>query len=83
MEQHPVEKAAGIVGSQAALAAALNVTKAAVSQWKDEDRKVPAEHCPAIERLTNGKVRCEDLRPDIEWSVLRTAKKTTALAKTA
>lgn len=81
MEQHPVEKAAGIVGSQAALAAALNVTKAAVSQWKDEDRKVPAEHCPAIERLTNGKVRCEDLRPDIEWSVLRTAKKPHALAK--
>ena len=71
MEQHPVEKAAAIVGSQAALAAALSVTKAAVSQWKDADRKVPAEHCPAIERLTNGEVRCEDLRPDIEWAVLR------------
>lgn len=71
MEKHPVDRAAEIVGSQVALALALRVTKAAVSQWKDEGRRVPAEHCPAIERLTRGAVRCEDLRPDVEWDVLR------------
>ncbi len=38
--------------------------------WKKRGR-VPAEHCPAIERATGGAVRCEDLRPDIEWGVLR------------
>ena len=38
--------------------------------WQKRGR-VPAEHCPAIERATGGKVRCEDLRPDVDWSVLR------------
>lgn len=39
---------------------------------------VPAEHCPAIERATNGAVRCEDLRPDVEWHVLRTPREQAA-----
>ena len=71
MDVHPIDVAAGLLGSQVALASALGVTKAAVNQWKDVGRRVPAEHCPAIERLTKGKVRCEDLRPDVEWDVLR------------
>lgn len=71
MDKHPIDRAAGIVGSQVALALLLGVTKAAVSQWKDTDRRVPAEHCPAIERATGGAVRCEELRPDIPWDVLR------------
>lgn len=36
--------------------------------------RVPAEHCPAIERETRAKdevVTCEELRPDIPWAVLR------------
>lgn len=71
MDRHPVDIASSIVGSQVALALALGVSKGAVSQWKDDERRVPAEHCPAIERLTGGAVRCEDLRPDIDWAVLR------------
>jgi DNA-binding transcriptional regulator YdaS (Cro superfamily) len=71
MDKHPLDQAAEIVGSQAALASALGVTKSAVNQWKDEGRRVPAEKCPAIERLTGGRVRCEDLRPDVAWDVLR------------
>lgn len=74
--KHPIDTAAKVVGSQAALAAALGVTRAAVGQWKGKDRKgkarkVPAEHCPVIERLTKGKVKCEQLRPDVAWNVLR------------
>lgn len=68
---HPIDIAAEIVGSQAALASALGVSNGAVSQWKETGRRVPAEHCPAIEQLTGKRVRCEDLRPDIAWSVLR------------
>lgn len=68
---HPVERAAEILGSQNDLAAALNVSKGAVSQWKDEGRRVPAKHCPSIERLTRGVVSCEDLRPDVDWAYLR------------
>lgn len=71
MNQHPIDRAAQIVGSQAALASVLGVTRAAVNQWKDEGRRVPAEHCPAIERATNGAVRCEEIRPDVAWDVLR------------
>lgn len=63
--KHPIDIAADVLGSQVALAKALHVTKAAVNQWKAPDRKVPAKHCPAIERLTNGVVRCQHLRPDV------------------
>ncbi|MDB5963863.1 MAG: putative antitoxin of bacterial toxin-antitoxin system, YdaS/YdaT, partial [Polaromonas sp.] len=28
-------------------------------------------HCPSCERLTNGAVTCEELRPDVAWDVLR------------
>lgn len=61
---HPIDKAADIIGSQTALAAVLGVSKGAVSQWKDEDRRVPAAHCVAIERETKGAVTRRDLRPD-------------------
>lgn len=36
--------------------------------------RVPADHCPAIERETRvigDAVMCETLRPDVDWSVLR------------
>jgi DNA-binding transcriptional regulator YdaS (Cro superfamily) len=66
-----LEKAAEIVGSQAKLAALLGVSKAAVNQWKLPGRKVPLKHCQAIEYETHGQVRCEDLRPDINWRVVR------------
>jgi len=70
---HPLDRAFEVLGSQVALANALGVTKAAVGQWRDPGRRVPAEHCPVIERLTDGAVRCEDLRPDVQWGVLRSA----------
>jgi DNA-binding transcriptional regulator YdaS (Cro superfamily) len=54
-----------------ALGEKLGVTKGAVGQWKLPGRRVPAEHCPAIERLTEGAVRCEDLRPDVDWAIVR------------
>lgn len=69
--KHPIDVAADLLGSQAALATALGVTRAAVTQWKDDGRRTPAEHCPLIERLTNGIVTCEQLRPDMAWGVIR------------
>ncbi|MFT3720397.1 transcriptional regulator [Pseudorhodoferax sp.] len=68
---NPVEKAAEVLGSQTALAKLCGVTRGSVSQWKGEGRRVPAEHCPLIEKATGGVVRCEDLRPDMRWHVLR------------
>lgn len=30
-------------------------------------RPTPTDRCPAIERATEGRVTCEELRPDIRW----------------
>jgi DNA-binding transcriptional regulator YdaS (Cro superfamily) len=68
----PIQRAIRVAGSQRALAARCGVTQAAVSKWVLGGR-VPAERCVEIERATSGAVRCEELRPDIEWAVLRRA----------
>lgn len=53
------------------LATALGVTKGAAGQWKLPGRRIPAEYCPTIEKMIDGKVRCEQMRPDVEWAYLR------------
>jgi DNA-binding transcriptional regulator YdaS (Cro superfamily) len=71
-EKAALHRAKQILGGQAALAAACGFPdRRHVWPWFNTERKVPAEHCPAIERATNGAVRCEELRPDVEWGVLR------------
>ena len=49
----------------------LGVPAPLVSQWRTGVRQVPAERCIAIEQITGGAVRCEDLRPDLPWGYLR------------
>jgi len=41
-----------------------------VQQWVARGQ-IPPEYCPTIERLLDGAVRCEDLRPEIDWAYLR------------
>ncbi len=65
-----LNNAIDIAGGQAALARKIGVVPQVVNNWVRRGN-VPAEHCPAIERATDGKVRCEALRPDVDWSVLR------------
>ncbi|NHZ94607.1 helix-turn-helix domain-containing protein [Massilia sp. CCM 8734] len=69
--EEALDKAVSYVGTVQNMADHLGVTKGAISQWKQEKRRIPAEHCPAIERLTNRTVRCETLRPDVDWEYLR------------
>lgn len=54
-------------GGKSALAEGLGVSYQVLSNWCS--RGVPAERCPDVERLSG--VRCEALRPDVNWSVLR------------
>jgi len=70
--QQALRRAASLLGGQAALAAALRFkSRRNVWPWFNTGRQVPAEYCPAIERVTAGAVRCEELRPDVDWHVLR------------
>ena len=62
------------VGGPTKLAAILSVSAQAVCFWRDGQRKIPAERCPLIEEATGGLVRCEDLRPDVRWDVLRSPR---------
>ena len=66
-----VQQSIAMLGGPSKVAAKLGVTTQAVCFWRDGLREFPAERCPAIERATNGAVRCEDLHPDIDWAVLR------------
>ncbi|MGN6518536.1 MAG: transcriptional regulator [Dokdonella sp.] len=69
------------LGGNTPLAAAIGVSVSTVGMWKVRGGgKVPAEYCPAIERATRARnaddsarpiVTCEQLRPDIDWSVVR------------
>ncbi|MBR0574189.1 MULTISPECIES: transcriptional regulator [Pasteurellaceae] len=67
-----IQKAFTIVGGQSALAKHFQIRPWAVSKWQKSG--VPVERCIEIEKLTKGQVRCEELRPDIDWSVLRNSK---------
>ena len=66
-------KAVEIAGSRLKkLAELVGVAGSTPGMWAFR-KKIPAEHCPAIERETG--VRCEDLRPDVPWEVLRNSKR--------
>lgn len=65
-----LDRAIVAAGGITALARGVGVkSHAVVQQWRLN--RVPAEHCPAIEGFTG--VRCEELRPDVPWGVLRLA----------
>lgn len=67
-------------GRASALASALGVSAATISEWAAGTKQVPAIRCPDIERETSGAVTCEDLRPDLaeQWAYLRGTKKRAA-----
>lgn len=67
----PLVRAIDIVGGSAKLAAAIGMSLSYLGQILTFRRPLPAKYCPLIERATQGKVRCEELRPDVEWAVLR------------
>ena len=66
-----IQTAISSLGGPAATAQVLNCTVQAVCFYRDGKREFPAKLCPTIERATNGAVTCEQLRPDVEWAVLR------------
>lgn len=71
MTTEAITKAIRKIGSMRLLGERLGVTKGAVSHWKNSGTSVPAEHCPEIEKLTDGEVLCEQLNPNVDWTYLR------------
>lgn len=72
-----VSDAIKISGGPAAVARELGVTVQAVCFWRDGLRTIPAEHCITLERLCQRRVRCEEMRPDVDWGYLRSTSNTT------
>lgn len=71
-EKAALRRAAEILGGQASLARALGYKdRRNVWEWVSTDRPLRVQLCPLIERATGGKVRCEELRPDVAWDVIR------------
>lgn len=64
-------RAVQILGGPSSAARALRVTPQAVFFWLAGRRALSAEQCIAIERETAGAVTVEELRPDIDWAVIR------------
>lgn len=50
-----------------AIAQAIGLHEQYLYQCLTDRRVLPAEHAPAIERASGGKVTCEELRPDVRW----------------
>ena len=60
-----IRRAIVLAGSQSALAEQIGLSQQGVSYLLHEAPQVSAEVALAIHRATGGKVRKEDLRPDI------------------
>ena len=71
MTTEALDQAIQIVGSMRLLGLKLGVTKGAVNHWKTTGAPVPAVHCPKIEKLTDRRVRCEQLNAEIDWAYIR------------
>lgn len=63
----PLGKAIETNGGLSKVAQTLGVSTNRLANWLK--RGVPAEHCPDVEAALG--VRCEVLRPDVKWHVLR------------
>lgn len=51
------------LGGPTAVARMTGLSVPTVHGWKN----IPSNHCPTIERATQGAHACENLRPDLHW----------------
>ncbi|HHH0383830.1 TPA: transcriptional regulator [Yersinia enterocolitica] len=58
-------------GNATRLSRDLDVDQSLISLWANGVRPIPAERCLEIEKITEGEVTCEELRPDVDWAYLR------------
>lgn len=59
------------VDEQVAFAASVGTSVGYIRKAISVGHRFDANLVIAIERETAGKIRCEDLRPDVDWAVIR------------
>jgi DNA-binding transcriptional regulator YdaS (Cro superfamily) len=72
-----IDRAISEFDSLSDMARQLGVSYQVIQDWRKRNI-VPAEHCPVVERLTAGKIRCEELNSTIDWTYLRGTEQTAA-----
>lgn len=69
-----ISKAVEILGGPGPAAARLKCSEQAISFWVNGKRTPSVEKCILIERETGGAVTVEQLRPEIDWTPIRSPK---------
>ena len=64
-------------GGPAKVARECGVSVQAVCFWRDGRRALPAEHGITLEKMNEGRIRCEEMLPDVDWAYLRSTQPTT------
>lgn len=67
MTNTKIREAIDAAGGPPAVAALLGVSVQAVYFWRSGKRRLPPEHCAALEAASGGRVTRRDLRPS-DWS---------------
>ncbi len=64
-------------GGISKLASSLGISSSYLSQLASGAAPISIERSIEIEKATLGAVRCEELRPDIDWAYLRNSQQAT------
>jgi DNA-binding transcriptional regulator YdaS (Cro superfamily) len=60
-----LKKAVELAGGVTKLALEIRISKSKISDWLYTDIQIPAHHVHKIVKATGGKVKAEELRPDV------------------
>lgn len=66
-----IKKAIEICGRQKSLAEACGVSQQAVNKWVSGKNNMDVKYIPAIIKATNGEVKPQELRPDVDWETIK------------
>jgi DNA-binding transcriptional regulator YdaS (Cro superfamily) len=62
--------------SRAAFCSSIDASERYLRKAISKGQRMGVELCIAIDRNSGGAVRCEDIRPDVDWAYLRTSQAT-------
>lgn len=65
-----IKQAVALCNGQSSLARACGVSQTAVLKWICGG-KMDVKYIPAIIKATNGEVKPQELRPDVDWETIK------------